>query len=167
LLVMYSTNKDYGFSLSEKEVSLITTVIPEALFLLCILLWGRVFDRMNFYVLRAMINLFFVAGIACYFLGGGMWGLYVGIGFHGIARAGGNVIWTLWVTKFANAENVAEYMSVHTFLTGCRGVIAPFFAFRIATEMGPHWVAIIGISMILFATAMLGPAIRRGQTSRS
>ncbi len=159
LFVEYITNEKYGFSLNEKEVSVITTVIPEGCFLVFILIWGRVFDRMNFYLVRALINVVFALGILTYFLGNGIWALYIGIGLHGIARAGGNVVWTLWVTKFAKAENVAEYMSVHTFLTGCRGVIAPFIAFRIASSAGPEWVAVIGAGMIFIATTMLGKKI--------
>lgn len=161
LFVEYITNKEYGYFLSERHVSMITTVIPETLFLIFILVWGRLFDRMNFYVLRAIINAVFALGVAFYFLGDGLWALYIGIGFHGIARAGGNVAWSLWVTKFANEENVAEYMSVHTFLTGCRGILAPFIAFYMAATVGPFWVGVVGFSMIVIATGMIMPAMRR------
>lgn len=160
LFVEYITNKEYGYYLSERHVSVITTVIPEALFLIFILVWGRLFDRMNFYVLRLLINIVFAVGILFYFLGDGLWALYVGIGFHGIARAGGNVAWSLWVTKFSNEENVAEYMSVHTFLTGCRGVIAPFVAFQMAASIGPFWVGCLGATMIFIASGMILPAMR-------
>lgn len=155
LFVEYITNQQYGFALSEGHVSLITTVIPETSFLIFVLVWGRLFDRMDFYILRCLLNLFFAGGILFYFLGNDLWALYVGIGLHGIARAGGNVSWSLWVTKFADAEHVAEYMSVHTFLTGCRGVIAPFLAFPLLSALGPVWAGIIGAGMILIATVML------------
>ncbi|MGC6425439.1 MAG: hypothetical protein ACON5H_00405 [Akkermansiaceae bacterium] len=161
LFVEYITNKEYGYYLSERHVSVITTVIPEALFLIFILVWGRLFDRINFYVLRLLINLVFAVGILFYFLGDGLWALYIGIGFHGIARAGGNVAWSLWVTKFAKAENVAEYMSVHTFLTGCRGVIAPFVAFQMAASIGPFWVGCLGAGMIFVASGMIVPAMQK------
>jgi len=160
LFVEYITNKDYGFDLSEGHVSIITTVIPETCFFICVLLWGRLFDRMDFYVLRCLINLIFAAGIIFYFMGDGLWALYVGIGLHGVAKAGGNVAWSLWVTKFASADNVAEYMSVHTFLTGCRGVIAPFVAFPLAATLGPAWVGAIGATLIFIATAMLIPDLK-------
>ncbi len=160
LFVEYITNKDYGFNLSEGQVSIITTVIPEACFFFCVLLWGRLFDRVDFYRLRCLINLIFALGIIFYFMGSGLWALYIGIGLHGVAKAGGNVAWSLWVTKFASAENVAEYMSVHTFLTGCRGVIAPFIAFPLAASIGPTWVAGIGAALIFIATAMLIPDLK-------
>ncbi len=160
LFVEYVTNKDYGFNLSENHVSIITTVIPETCFFVSVLLWGRLFDRISFYVLRCVINLIFGAGIIFYFMGDGLWALYIGIGLHGVAKAGGNVAWSLWVTKFASAENVAEYMSVHTFLTGCRGVIAPFIAFPLAASLGPTWVGAIGATLIFIATAMLIPDLK-------
>ena len=40
----------------------------------------------------------------------------------GISYGGGDVAWSLWVTKFAPPERVADYMSIHTFLTGARGI---------------------------------------------
>ena len=160
LFVEYITNKDYGFDFSEKHVSIITTVIPETCFFIFVLLWGRLFDRMDFYVLRCLINLIFAAGIIFYFMGTGVCALYLGIGLHGVSKAGGNVAWSLWVTKFASADNVTEYMSVHTFLTGCRGVLAPFIAFPLAATLGPGWVGGIGAGMIFIATAMLIPDLK-------
>jgi MFS family permease len=160
LFVEYITNKDYGFDFSEGHVSIITTVIPETCFFIFVLIWGRLFDRMDFYVLRCLINLIFAAGIIFYFLGDGLWPLYIGIGLHGVAKAGGNVAWSLWVTKFASAEHVAEYMSVHTFLTGCRGVVAPMVAFPLLAAYGPVLVGSIGASLIFIATAMLIPDLK-------
>ena len=121
---------------------------------------------MNFYILRCLINIFFAVGVLFYYLGSAEWCLFVGIGLHGVARAGGNVAWSLWVTKFSPAEHVAEYMSVHTFLTGCRGVIAPFIAFKLASEIGPAWVGGIRAGLIFVATGMLGSSVARGAVTR-
>ena len=166
LFVEYISNKDYGFDFDENKISLITTIVPEFLFFVFVLVWGRLFDRMNFYVLRCLINVFFALGVLFYYLGDAEWCLFVGIGLHGVARAGGNVAWSLWVTKFSPAEHVAEYMSVHTFLTGCRGVIAPFIAFKLASEIGPAWVGGIGAGLIFIATAMLGTSVAQGVVTR-
>ncbi|NDF01570.1 MAG: hypothetical protein EB034_25395, partial [Verrucomicrobia bacterium] len=48
----------------------------------------------------------------------------LGAVIFGVSNAGGDVAWSLWVTKFAPPERVADYMSVHTFFTGVRGVAA-------------------------------------------
>ena len=160
LFVEYISNRSYGYDLDEFMIGMITTFVPEASFFAVIMIWGRLFDRWNFYLLRATINLFFAAGIIVYFSGHGMVYLIVGISLWGIAKAGGNVCWSLWVTKFAKPEHVAEYMSVHTFLTGWRGIASPFIALPLALVIGPTWIGIIGGSLILVATLMIAPNIR-------
>ncbi len=167
LFVEYITNPDYGYRLGEQQISLITTVIPEVLFFIFIVPWGAWFDRMNFYVLRITINLIFAGGILCYYLGHSIWALCLGIALHGVAKAGGNVAWSLWVTKFAHGDNVAEYMSVHTFLTGVRGCFAPFIAFPAAAYLGPQAVGILGASMILLASIMVAPGIKEGTPAQT
>lgn len=68
-------------------------------------------------------------------------------------------MWSLWVTKFAPAESVGEYMSVHTFFTGIRGVISAYLAFVIAQQFGPTTVSIVGGSCILISSLMLLPEL--------
>jgi MFS family permease len=160
LFVEYVSNPEYGYDLSEFMVAFITGSVPEIMFLIFVVGWGIVFDRVNFFIVRIMLNIFFIAGILVYFLGNGVWALCIGIGLHGIARAGGNIAWSLWVTKFAKSEQVAEYMSVHTFLCGVRGVIAPYIAFPAIALLGPKAIGLIGAGLILIATLMIWPNIR-------
>ena len=51
-------------------------------------------------------------------------------------------------------------MSVHTFLTGCRGVIAPFLAFPLAAAFGPFWVGALSAVFIMIATAIIMKEIK-------
>lgn len=160
LFVEYISNPEYGYDFDEFTIATITGVIPEVMFLLFVVGWGVVFDRLNFFLVRVGINVLFAAGILFYFVGNGVWALSIGIGLHGIARAGGSVAWSLWVTKFAKGDHVAEYMSVHTFLTGSRGIIAPFVAFPLVSSHGPETVGVIGAGLIIVATLILLPSVR-------
>jgi MFS family permease len=164
--VEYVTNPRYGLGYDAGRVGLLTTTLPMIAFVVCIVAWGVLFDRVNFYLLRVAINLLFVAGIACYFFGGSFEMLAAGIVLHGMARAGGNVAWSLWVTKFACAERVAEYMSVHTFLTGCRGALAPAISFGVAAWLGPKWMAGAGITLIILSSFLLAPEVRLARAKR-
>jgi MFS family permease len=164
--VEYVTNPRYGIGYDAGRVGLLTTTLPMVAFVVCIVAWGVLFDRVNFYLLRVAINVLFVAGIACYFFGGSFGMLATGIVLHGVARAGGNVAWSLWVTKFASAERVAEYMSVHTFLTGCRGVLAPAISFGVAAWLGPKWMAGAGITLIILSSLLLAPEVRLARAKR-
>lgn len=155
LFVEYAANPRYGFELGAAQVSWLTTIAPEGAYLVTVFLWGVLFDRMNFFWVRTIINLFFIGGILTYFLGTEIWMLYVGLALHGVGKAGGNVAWNLWVTKFARSENVAEYMSVHTFLTGCRGTLAPFVAFLAVAAYSPQAVGILGAVLMSVATGMI------------
>ena len=78
---------------------------------------------------------------------------------HGMGKAGGNVIWSLWVTKFAPAESVGEYMSVHTCLTGVRGIATAFIAFPLILWIGPFGVGMIGAGLILLSSLWLMPEV--------
>lgn len=159
LFVEYITNPIYGYGYGPKNVGIITGTIPMLVFVVFVVPWGMLFDRLPFYTVRALVNVFFILGILIYYLGEGFAMLCIGIGLHGIARAGGEIIWTLWVTKFANSEKVVEYMSVHTFLTGVRGVISPFIAFMVAAYASPTWVGWISAGLIFFSTMSIFPEI--------
>src|SRR6185369_2434387 len=98
--------------------------------------------HMNFFSLRVTLNAGFAIGILACFTSSSLSGLIAGAIIFGISNAGGDVAWSLWVTKFAPAGRVADYMSVHTFLTGVRGVAAPMFAFWLVTRVTPMTLAL-------------------------
>ena len=128
--------------------------------------WGHLFDRMNFFALRITLNIGFAIGILTFFTSESFSGMVVGAVVFGISNAGGDVAWSLWVTKFAPPGRVADYMSAHTFLTGVRGVIAPVAAFYAVGEVPLLWLAIFNGGLILIATAMLIPEIKFGKKAR-
>lgn len=160
LFVEFAGNPRYGFELSAEQVGTLTSTIPMLAFIVAVVPWGEVFDRQPFYRVRALVNLFFLIGIVIYYSSNTFLGLAVGIAVHGVAKAGGNVLWTLWVTRFAEADKATEYMSVHTFLTGFRGILAPLFGFAAILHLGPHWVAAGSALLILAGTLVLLPEMR-------
>jgi MFS family permease len=96
-----------------------------------------------------------------------MTGLIIGAIVFGISNAGGDIAWSLWVTKFAPENRVADYMSVHTFFTGVRGLLAPITAFQLAKTLELTTLGWISAGLIVLASALLLPEIKfgkRGQT---
>ena len=169
--VEYLGNPKYGLLKTAAEIALLTLVIPNAARLVLNPVWGWLFDRMNFFALRITLNLGFAMGIAAFFTSNSWPGLVTGAVIYGISNAGGDVAWGLWVTKFAPSDHVADYMSVHTFLTGVRGVVAPFVAFQVVQRFSPQamgWVAgamIVAASLILLPEIWSWPARARGERS--
>jgi MFS family permease len=157
-------NPAHGLRLPREQighyVATLTAVVPMAFKLGSSYFWGLLFDRMNFVLLRLILNLFFASSILLYFLGPSYWWWWAGAALLGIGLGGGNVVWNLWVMKLAPASRVADYMSVHTFLTGVRGLIAPLLAFHFTGLMPVGHLAIVCTVMILAACFLLLPEWR-------
>lgn len=162
LRVEYLANEHYGLHLAAPEIALFTAIIPNAARLVFTRIWGKLFDRMNFFILRILLNTGFMLGILSFFTGAGTIGLWAGALLFGIANAGADLAWSLWVTKVAPPERVTDYMAVHTFLTGVRGLIAPLLAFYCAAHFGVGPTA--GASALLILAASLLLAKERGQS---
>ncbi len=155
LRVEYLAAEEYGLELKATAVALLTTIVPNAARLLFTRVWGRLFDTMNFFTLRILLNSGYMLGILSFFTGTGAWGLYAGAVLFGISNAGADVAWTLWVTKVAPPGLAGEYMTVHTFLTGVRGIIAPFAAFYMAAHFGIAPTAVCMAGLIVLASLVL------------
>jgi MFS family permease len=165
LRVEYLSNTRYGLNLSATDIALLTSIIPNVARLCFSRAWGRLFDRMDFLTLRAILNTGFMLGILSFFTGTGWPGLTAGAILFGISNAGADVAWTLWVTKFAPPGRVTEYMAVHTFLTGLRGIVAPFAAFYLASHAGIGPTAIAMALMILAASLILSRKVNPAVTA--
>lgn len=156
----------FGYQYSPLMVAFLTSVIPPLTIFLFARLWGRLFDKMNFFLLRMVLNIFFIISIGSYFLLGNLVGLLFGAFMLGMAFAGGNVAWSLWVTKIAPAGEVADYMSVHTMMTGLRGLIAPLIAIPLVEVLPLYWVVAISIGLMLISVVMLIPELHSIQRRR-
>jgi MFS family permease len=172
LRVEYLANAKYhvtwrGQLLTAGTVALLTGVIPNIARLVLNPLWGWLFDHMNFFILRITLNLGFILGIVSFFTTGSEIGLVAGGVFFGVSSAGADVAWSLWVTKFAPPERVADYMSVHTFFTGVRGMVAPLIAFYLVAGLAPNVLGWISVGLILIACSFLIPEIKFGQDVRA
>ena len=157
LRVEFLANPRYGIELSPAVIAMVVSMIPSLTNLLFARLWGRLFDSMNFFLLRIILNGFFVAAIGSFFLYGTMRGFVLGGFFFGMATSGGNVAWSLWVTKVAKPELVADYMGVHSFLTGVRGLIAPVLGFYLIDRFQMSDLAWWSLGAIVLASWMLVP----------
>ena len=156
----------HGAALTTAQIALLVGVIPNLARLVMSPIWGRLFDHMNFFILRIVLNLGFALGMLSFFGGDHVVWLVLGAIIYGISNAGGDVAWSLWVTKFAPPERVADYMSVHTFFTGLRGVLAPVAAFWLVEHFSLAAISWLGAIMIVFATLLLIPEIKFGKGAR-
>ena len=160
--VEYLTNPVYGLEQNALTIATLILVIPNVFRLLLNPFWGWLFDRINFFLLRAVLNLFFAVGILIFFSSDKLLGMAIGQIFFGIAHAGGDIAWGLWVTKLAPPNKVADYMSVHTFFTGVRGVLAPVLGFSVlASGLAIGSLSLISAGLIVISAILLIPTIKQ------
>lgn len=155
LFVEYLANPRHDINLPEREVAWITGVVPVAVRMISSYPWGLIYDRVGLFTVRSILNVIFAVAILTFFVGKGYLSWCVGMGLWGMANAGGNVTWGLWVTKLAPKHAVAEYMSVHSFLTGFRGLLAPPLAFAALQVMSFQTLGILCSAAILSASAFI------------
>jgi MFS family permease len=171
LRVEYLANPQYGVTMNDLPltaagVALLTGVVPNLARLALNPFWGWAFDRMNFFALRMVLNVGFAIGIFAFFSTNSVVGLVAAAVVFGISNAGGDVAWSLWVTKFAAPERVADYMSVHTFFTGLRGVVAPVVAFQLLAHWSVAQISWLSVGLIVAATTLLIPELKFGKRAR-
>ena len=159
-------NPKYGLSLTVVEIAFLTGVVPNVARIVLSPLWGWLFDRANFFVLRVVLNCGFAIGILTFFTSSDMTGLVIGAIVFGISNAGGDIAWSLWVTKFAPENRVADYMSVHTFFTGVRGLLAPITAFQLAKTLELTTLGWVAAGLIFASCALLLPEIKFGKGAK-
>ena len=142
--VEYLGNPRFGLGLSAAEIAWLTLVIPNGARWIMSPIWGRLFDRMNFFRLRITLNAGFAVGIATFFMSETPMGLIIGAIFYGISTAGGDVAWGLWVTKVA----------------------PPACAFQAVQTWSPATMGWIAAGMIVAACGLLIPEIRGADSRR-
>jgi MFS family permease len=157
LRVEYITNPRYGIALDPLMITLLTTVVPGVVRLVLTIPFGWAFDRMPFFIMRITVNMMFAMSIVAFFIGTSRGGLFAGSILFGIAVAGGDVLWNLWTVKFAPPGRVADYMSLHTFFTGVRAVLAPMIGFFLITRVETKTMGWICAGLIVVSSMILVP----------
>jgi MFS family permease len=166
LRVEYLANPAYGIGADAARITLLTVTLPSVVRLVAMPVFGRVFDRVSFFSARIAVNLCFTLYVVAFFTGTSDLSLVVGAVLFGVAAAGGDLMWSLWVTKFAPAGRVADYMGLHTFFTGVRAVLAPLLAFAVVAHVSLTAVAWAAAVLMMLASAMLVPEARADRSAR-
>lgn len=160
-------------------------VLPRLLMMISIMPWAGLFDRVGVVRFR-IVN-------ACAWTGASLFGglgaaviyyfdifeslaafitavIFVGISrlCEGLGKGGGAIAWNIGHLHFAGSANAEIYMGTHVFLTGIRGLIAPFFGTLLYMHYGPL-AFVVATSLALagvFTFASLARVQRRQTTEQ-
>lgn len=158
LKILFLTEPRYGLSFPAPMVALVIGILPEGARLLTTPAWARLFDRYHFVGIRMFINLILLLALIAFFWGRTFPWLCVSAVLEGMVLAGGNIAWALWVTHVAPEKHTAEYMAVHQFFTGVRGVIGAILGIRLASAYGLQPVAWGAVSLVVLSIILMLPA---------
>ncbi|MGF1657593.1 MAG: MFS transporter [Verrucomicrobiales bacterium] len=161
LRVEYLANPVHGISMDEFTIALVVGVVPNVSRLACTLVWGKLFDRLNFFIMRIILNLGFILGVLAFFAGDNLGMQILGGLLFGVSITGGDVAWSLWVTKVAQPDRTADYMALHTFFTGIRAMIAPFLAFYLIQFIAIPQLSLFAAFLIFLSIVFLFGEARR------
>jgi len=146
----------------------IIMIIPFAMNLITLPLWGRYLDRVHVAEFRARQNAMWVLGVLIMFWGaltGSLAWIAAGRLVNGIVNGGGSLAWQLGHNDFAPRDQLAAYMGIHVTLTGVRGAFAPFLgmALYVGWARGAVLPGLPGLGPYLFlVSAALGVVAWRG-----
>ena len=166
LRILFLTEPRYGFDLPAVQVAFIAGTVPDIMRLLFTPIWANLFDRFNFITVRVGLNMVSVLSIVLFFQLHSVPAAIVGAALMGAFNAGGMLAWSLWVTRFADRENTAAYMSVHTFATGVRMMLGATIGIQLASRAGAELVAWIATGFVVLGTLALLP-LRRSERHSS
>lgn len=166
LRVEYLARPQYGIDASPGKILLLTTVVPSAVRLVSMPVFGILFDRISFFAGRILVNVLFAMYVAAFFTGTSDAGLMVGAVVFGVGSAGGDLMWSLWVTKFAPPGRTADYMGLHTFFTGVRAFLAPLLGFAVVGHLSLAWIALVAAALMIGSSVVLVPEMRAERRAR-
>jgi MFS family permease len=167
LRVEYLARPQYGIDASPGKILLLTTVVPSAVRLVSMPVFGILFDRISFFAGRILVNVLFAMYVAAFFTGTSDAALMVGAVVFGVGSAGGDLMWSLWVTKFAPPDRTADYMGLHTFFTGVRAFLAPLLGFAVVGHLSLAWIAMVSAALMIGSSLVLVPEMRLERRARA
>lgn len=155
LRVIYVAEAERGLGLGPYQSLLVLGVALEVGRLISTPIWAKLFDRINFISLRIALNAFLGVGLVVFFSTRDPWIVATGSFLVGICTGGGSLAWNLWVTHFAPPGETHIYMSVHSFLTGLRGVVGPHIALLCLGTLSMAQIGYISGGLVTMSIVML------------
>ena len=152
LRIEYLGSKE-GLDLTNREIALLTIVIPSLAKILSLRWFGGLFDRSSFVPFRIILNCFLISSVLLFFHAEDFYTLCLASVLTGIAFGGSSIAWSLWVTRIAPPGKETAYMSAHVALTGVRGMVAPFLGYYLFMLVGFKQTAWISAGFLVLSTA--------------
>ncbi len=150
--------------LTYRDSAILLDILPRVLMMASMLPWARLFDKRGVVHFRisnavAWTTASAFAGIGAAFVPTAAFDTMIGFvliitcialsrACEGLGKGGGAIAWNLGHLHFAKSERADVYMGTHVFLTGLRGLTAPFFGTWLYHRIGAFaFVVAVGLAV--------------------
>lgn len=160
---VYLAEHERGLGLTPFMVTIILVVIPVSMQFLFNGVWSVLYHKLSFPAMRISINFFFAVSIPLCFLTKSLPLIIISSALLGMGLSGTPYIWQLWVTRIAAPGDIRFYQSAHAFLTGIRGLAAPFIGFAVLRVLSFLHIGFISSALAIISSLMMLPLFHRNR----
>ncbi|MBN1648088.1 MAG: hypothetical protein JW874_08650, partial [Spirochaetales bacterium] len=165
LRIVYLAEEGRGLGLRPETVILLTGILPAISKLVSSYFWGMLFDKINFILLRIILNIFIGIGIFMFFFTANLHLIGLSVIITYIGFGGTPLVWNLWVTKIVPADRVQECMALHSFFTGVRGILGPVIGFSALAVVPIRSIGMFTGIIFWASIFMMMPLLRKGKSA--
>ncbi len=156
LYVRLIADVDGGLGARWWEISIMTGLLHPVFMALFIRPWGAFLDRLGNPILqRAVICFVFALHPLSFTFADSVPWAYLCYAIYGFITAGASLNWTLGSLAFGTPEQATAYSSIHTMLTGVRGVIAPWIGTFLVLTIGLHSTFVLASAFMILSGILL------------
>jgi hypothetical protein len=140
-------------------------LITSACWALAFIFWGRYTDARGGLQAARLTVVIMVSIPVLYGLANSFWPLAVAAIFMGAVNAGAELSWYAAIIQLAGIQKIIPYATVHSVLSGVRGMIAPFLPVGISAVLGDtqgtNATFLIGTVFIIVSAVALTGVVRQ------
>lgn len=142
-------------------IGLARSTVPQVVMLVCIPIFGWIFDRSTPHrlaaIIFALLALYPLILISATYLEEPyrLAAVYTAFGYFGIVMSGVMVLWSLSSIRFSGDEDAGIYHSVHVAFTGIRGSFAPLLGLGVMSLMSKNAALLTSCCLFLVASGMM------------
>lgn len=150
--IEYLIDSNGGISRNNFSIMLLCSLVPSLVRVLSTRFLAVFFDRHRFLTTRLWINALTMIAIILFFNSRNFGVLFLASIFFGLSMAGSFLMHTLWLSRVAPPEKISIYMSIYTFTTSVRSVIAPILGYSLMAIGSPRMTGNLGFIIVLLST---------------
>lgn len=156
LYVRFISDMEGGLGARWWEIAIMVGLLQPVITAISLPSWGRLHDWLGTPLLqRAVVCVVFALHPMIFYYADSVAWAYAAYIVFGFVSSGASLNWILGALSFGKPEQATAYSSIHTMLTGVRGVIAPWIGTLLAHRLGLRNTFLLAAAVMLLSSLLL------------